>query len=220
MFYSSTRYKAGTAILFMCSYLIRLPTNSSKSHLGPGKRSKESQIDGICCHDLSLSTLHIFFLEKISLDEVKNLCWYLNIEPESLPISAISSSAPCCSLRAPRSLSSLSISVSDSCHWGHSQDKRSAVMCLSKFTSHRVRFWCSSVTCTKHQSKSKPVINDRSCKVVWSQCISRKSMSYLVQFANWPNDRYICFYHFFSHIHSHYKHIFSYRGSVLLPVLI
>lgn len=40
-------------------------------------------------------------------------------------------------------------------------------------------------------------MNHWSCQVIWSQCISHKLMSYLIQFANWSNDRNIYFYHFF-----------------------
>lgn len=87
--------------------------------------------------------------------------------------------------------------MSDFCRGGHSQDKRSAARYFSKFTSHMVRLWCSSVTCAKHQSKSKPVINNWSCQGVSSQCISHKSMFYLIPVANWPSDRNIHFYHFF-----------------------
>lgn len=60
MFYSSTRYEADTVILFRYTYLTRLPPNSSKDHLEPRKKSKENQIDQICCLEESLGTLHIF----------------------------------------------------------------------------------------------------------------------------------------------------------------
>lgn len=60
MFYGSIKYKADTAILFQCTCLIRFPPNSSKTHLGFGKWSKENHIGGIYCPEESLCTLYIF----------------------------------------------------------------------------------------------------------------------------------------------------------------
>lgn len=111
---------------------------------------------------------------------------------------ATSFSASSCSSWALWRLRSLPSSKSDSCCWGHSQHKRSAITYCSKFTSHRVRFLCSSVTCTKHQSKYKPVISERSYQVVWTQCILLKPIFY--PNSSWPNNRNI--YPFFSLLYS------------------